>query len=200
MSSLIKVDALREQYMATSAESASRRFERVQKICESPIEKLFAAQLFVYGYTETDDYESSGIEWIDHDLDDYDWIARLGIVVLSDWTRHDDPEDEVVIVPQAPVRMADGTKYRLDFAFTNEHHKVKLAVELDGHEFHEKTKEQAAKDRARERRLILNGWLVVRFTGSEIYADARKCVSEVARVIRKQMPTHLWIPPEHAAQ
>ena len=51
-----------------------------------------------------------------------------------------------------------------------------LVVECDGHDFHDRTKEQAAKDRRRDR-WILETYDVttVRFTGSEIYADAHGC-------------------------
>lgn len=46
-----------------------------------------------------------------------------------------------------------------------------ILVECDGHDFHEKTKEQAARDKARDRRLLDEGFTVARFTGSEIHAD-----------------------------
>jgi very-short-patch-repair endonuclease len=54
-----------------------------------------------------------------------------------------------------------------------------LAVECDGHDFHERTKEQAARDRERDRRLQAHGMQVMRFTGSEIYRDPIKCVTEI---------------------
>lgn len=53
-----------------------------------------------------------------------------------------------------------------------------LVVECDGHEFHERTKEQAAKDRSRDRRLQEAGYRIHRYTGSEIYRDAYKCASD----------------------
>lgn len=54
-----------------------------------------------------------------------------------------------------------------------------LVVECDGHDFHERTKEQAKKDRGRDRRLQSLGYTVMRFTGSEIYSDPVKCVIEI---------------------
>lgn len=54
-----------------------------------------------------------------------------------------------------------------------------LAVECDGHDFHERTKEQAKKDRSRDRRLQELDHTVYRFTGSEIHNDPMKCAESV---------------------
>lgn len=94
----------------------------------------------------------------------------------SGWKNHD--ASKYWIYPQAVIG-----KYRVDFvvAYTpDEKWPVTLiVVECDGHEFHEKTKEQAARDKARDRYLTTNGYKVLRFTGSEIYHDAKKCAIEV---------------------
>lgn len=58
-----------------------------------------------------------------------------------------------------------------------------VVVECDGHEFHERTKQQAARDRARDRAMSAAGLIVMRFTGSEIHADADACASEVMGLI-----------------
>lgn len=60
-----------------------------------------------------------------------------------------------------------------------------LGIEIDGHDFHEKTKEQARRDKERERFLVGNGWKILRFTGSEVFNDAASCVSEVEKNARK---------------
>ena len=52
-------------------------------------------------------------------------------------------------------------------------------VECDGHEFHERTKDQAQRDRSRDRRLQEAGFRVFRFTGSELYRDPIGCAREV---------------------
>lgn len=59
--------------------------------------------------------------------------------------------------------------------------KTKIAVEIDGQETH-KTKAQRLNDYARERFLMAKNMLVIRFTASEIYVDARDCVKEVMRI------------------
>lgn len=44
-----------------------------------------------------------------------------------------------------------------------------VVIECDGHAYHERTKEQAAHDKQRDRYMQCAGFTVLRFTGSEIY-------------------------------
>jgi len=68
--------------------------------------------------------------------------------------------------------------YRLDFILMWNGTPV-LAVECDGHEWHEKTKEQAARDKSRDRYVLCeHGLPTLRFTGSEIYAAAEGCAEQ----------------------
>jgi very-short-patch-repair endonuclease len=60
---------------------------------------------------------------------------------------------------------------------------VKLAIEIDGHDFHEKTKEQAARDKRRDREITMNDYYMLRFTGSEIYTNPVKCIKEIFDVL-----------------
>ena len=53
-----------------------------------------------------------------------------------------------------------------------------LIVECDGHDFHDRTKEQASRDRARDRELKKLGYEVFRYTGSDIWADVYGCATE----------------------
>lgn len=79
--------------------------------------------------------------------------------------------------------------YRLDFVITVwspiEGTWRSLVVECDGHEFHERTKEQAERDRARDRAIQEYGSPVYRFTGSELYRDPMKCAAQVMTWARK---------------
>lgn len=54
-----------------------------------------------------------------------------------------------------------------------------LVVECDGHDFHERTKDQARKDRERDRWMLSKNITVMRFTGSEIWADPLDCAGQV---------------------
>lgn len=83
--------------------------------------------------------------------------------------------------------------YRADFEFDIacvSGGRKSLIVELDGHDFHERTKEQAAKDKARDRWMTGHGYAVMRFTGSEVWANpfaAAKEVSDRLHMIRYGM-------------
>lgn len=82
--------------------------------------------------------------------------------------------DVLQVYPQVEVG-----PYRFDFLLTTRtSESVVLVVECDGHEFHERTKEQAAKDRARDRRAQQWGAVVFRFTGSELHHDANACADQ----------------------
>jgi very-short-patch-repair endonuclease len=59
----------------------------------------------------------------------------------------------------------------------------KIIIECDGHDFHEKTKEQAAHDKKRDRHFIKLGYIVLRYTGSEIYKDRFKVWSDVEELL-----------------
>lgn len=80
-------------------------------------------------------------------------------------------------------------RYRVDFLIAGpsmaDESYVTLAIECDGHEFHEKTREQAARDRKRDRFLTMCGYFPVRFTGSEIWHDAVGCAEETANIFEE---------------
>lgn len=91
-------------------------------------------------------------------------------------------EWKIHIFPQVVVG-----KYTVDFlSFASckgcdgaESKRQYLAIECDGHEFHEKTKKQAAHDKARDRFLTGLHIPVMRFTGSEIWREPLGCAQEV---------------------
>lgn len=88
----------------------------------------------------------------------------------------------LVVIPQYPLTVR-GRGYRLDFVFTtvggvDGNRERPLAVELDGHDFHERTKEQASSDRARDRALLALGTTTIRFTGSDVYRDPKAVLDE----------------------
>ena len=59
-----------------------------------------------------------------------------------------------------------------------------LVVECDGHDFHDRTKQQASYDRSRDRELLRCGIRTIRFTGSEIVHSQERCADEVFRTLR----------------
>lgn len=99
-----------------------------------------------------------------------------------DYTIHDgsNPYDSIVVDPQLPIK-----GYVLDFmlSFYVNDTFYHVGIECDGHAFHEKTKEQAAHDKKRDRELAAEGIQVLRFTGSEIWRDPIKVQKEIENYI-----------------
>ena len=73
---------------------------------------------------------------------------------------------------------------------------ISMVIECDGHEYHNITKEQAQKDRKRDRDLQAQGHVVFRFTGSEIYNDPLACAAECFEYLYKK----LYCKPEESTE
>ena len=70
--------------------------------------------------------------------------------------------------------------YRIDFCIrgiTGD----QIFVECDGHEFHERTKEQAERDRSKDRAIQAAGIPILRFTGREIWRDGSQIAVEILK-------------------
>jgi hypothetical protein len=82
---------------------------------------------------------------------------------------------EVILIPNVVIA---GLGYQVDIlaAVVGE---TRVVVECDGHDWHERTKQQASYDRARDRALLRIGLPTLRFTGSDIHRDANQCACEV---------------------
>jgi very-short-patch-repair endonuclease len=121
-----------------------------ESYCESPIEVMLAAAM----------YWSSRIS-CDHDSlyvahhSDIDFIQRC----------------RRILIPQYPWR-----EYRIDFLLRDGPFEV--FIECDGHDFHERTKEQAARDRQKDREMQ-SKHPVLRFTGSEIFHNPLNCADQI---------------------
>jgi very-short-patch-repair endonuclease len=89
------------------------------------------------------------------------------------------------ISPQFPVG-----NYRADFCifmhtrFAAE----RLILECDGHQYHERTSDQAEHDKKRDRAFVESGLQVMRFTGTEIRRDPLACAEQaVAHLTRRTL-------------
>lgn len=89
----------------------------------------------------------------------------------------------VSIWPQLDVLAGKSDVYRVDLAILSVDRQSKtrsvVIAELDGHAFHERTKEQAERDKKRDRDLQALGWKVARFTGSQAHRDIVGVVEEL---------------------
>lgn len=159
---------------------ATRPWVPVDEMCESPIEKALFVQLLTQGFRFG--YEVMvGQEGRSPHFDD-GGVAGGHAVHIGGYA-----PDALFVWPQVDVG-----KYRADFvvehAFEyrgNREQRAVAAIECDGHDFHERTKQQAARDRKRDREFQRIGLPVLRFTGSEIWKDAARCAFEVIRHFNK---------------
>lgn len=171
-------DSAAAERSAASIISAFAAFRAVGEVdmalrqTESPIERLMLLALYI-------------------------WAQRYGDTVAfkcqGEFTGYYRQfEDGFLIEPQAVVG-----QYRVDFLvewkflmpvrdeskpvseWGSRMYHNRLIVECDGHDFHEKTKEQAKRDKARDRELTKFGYPVFHYTGSEIWNDVFKCAKEV---------------------
>lgn len=97
-------------------------------------------------------------------------------------------QEELVVLLEPQKKIG---KYRADFCLTvwDGQKLNKLIVECDGHDFHERTKEQAARDKARDRHFTMGGYSILRFTGSEIFKNPGACGQQVFDWCEKHLLT-----------
>lgn len=117
------------------------------------------------------------------------------------------PELLVEPVTQVPITVS-GESFRLDVAFVpfepvlrtaaqKFNVPLKVAIEFDGHEFHERSKEQVARRNHRDRVLQIAGWTALHFSGSEFHADPHVWVKPFIRAIDVEMTSFRARISEH---
>ncbi len=156
---------------STKYPEALVEFKTAYDSCESPIEKQFFLWLHA---------NLCGAHILSY-------IDRIRVVLPKDEAPKPDG-NEVFIFPQATIE-----NMRIDFLVELHSGKKisRIAIECDGHDYHERTKSQAAKDRSRDRKLQKLGLKVFRFTGSEIHHGPQKCAREVCDLFRAEMDEQL---------
>lgn len=149
---------------------ASRMLEPVHRHCESEIERSMAASIVCELATNPRSETSLPILVTDGGLT----IDAVRKVMAAQ-------DDCAAWGLFAQVRAG---RFRIDFVLA-----IRFvvdtfaAIECDGHKFHERTKEQALRDRRRDRDLTALGMRVMRFTGREIWQDADACAVEACRIV-----------------
>jgi len=163
---------------------ALRHLEKLIDATESPIEKAILFALSVAAHDA-----ASNVRY------------KKGRHVFGDL---EDMPDVLIIEPQAQLG-----EYRVDFLLTYQEgipdfdHKEKLKdgteipgvkdviahliIECDGHDFHDRSKEQASRDRERDRELKKLGYEVFRYTGSDIWKNPLACATEAVEVLTKSV-------------
>jgi very-short-patch-repair endonuclease len=90
-------------------------------------------------------------------------------------------EGVISVLPQAHVAEHYRADFLVSYHFFGSDYRV--VVECDGHDFHERTKEQAKRDKRRDRDLQKLGYEVFRFTGSELRGNPRAAAYDVLDAI-----------------
>lgn len=166
-------------------------FSDIQELCESEIERTLAAELidlfcpcnpidvlFVSaGHREL--YKTAGLD--DAKAFFEEWLTDTACYSMYG------PRTRAAVFPQTRIG-----RMRVDFVVMAADQVTKplrsmAAIECDGHEFHERTKEQAARDRRRDRALTAANIPFFRFTGSEIWKDAHACMLEIENFLWREM-------------
>ena len=136
------------------------------ELCESPIEVLFLASFinlgaFDHGFTLTPEP-----------------LPRKRYGKRAELLRDIEAQKVgAVIAPQVGVG-----PYRADFIVGFPDAELNgwiVNVECDGHDFHDVTDAQVARDRARDRFFLSMGIPVMRFSGSEIWREPEACVHQI---------------------
>lgn len=154
-------------------------------ICESPIERLFFCALDTLIHTEQGMIFGT-LAVIRSEEMEKEVLARS----FAKREELEGPEGELIVLrdtskmfirPQAQIE-----QWRVDFLIHTlwdgpDDRWRRLIVECDGHDFHDRTKQQAARDRSRDRALTLLGYDVFRFTGSELWRDPMGCAAQVIK-------------------
>jgi very-short-patch-repair endonuclease len=159
---------------ALARSSIDMAFER----CESPIEKALVPALLLSAIAVDEFLYSSNVianHLTFRGLEEADYVVSRARNSYG-----------AVIFCQPEV-----AGYRGDFAvlaYSKEPLlKVSVIVECDGHDFHEKTKEQAERDKRRDREIMAAGYRVMRFTGAEIWRDPFRVAIEVMDLLSKDL-------------
>lgn len=153
-----KADAIINEAADQVALRFVEEFHALRQHCESPIEELFLAGLFA-----------------DHDNREFNMVF-MGHLEPGLRNVHG---ETVYVYQQAKVG-----PYRTDFLILDASCPLEVSdprwmvIECDGHDYHERTKEQAARDKKRDRFFASKGYKVLRFTGSEIWADPEAVAEE----------------------
>lgn len=165
-----RIQRLRQEYADTRLGFLDEVFSQLQ----SPIEQMLAWALLNTGWYNLEHYSHDVEGWIDGGKEG--WPGRpenpqsRSCIVFGEGSAH--------LIPQLQIG-----KYRTDLALIRKarrgYARVYLAIECDGHEFHERTREQAQRDKARDREMQRLGWIVARYTGSEIAKDPSGAAKDI---------------------
>ncbi|MBU2788650.1 DUF559 domain-containing protein [Acidithiobacillus sp. VAN18-1] len=99
------------------------------------------------------------------------YAARLGRML-------DEAFPGLVVAEHHPI---PGRRYRVDFALPDDG----IAIEFDGYRSHGLSKEGFVEGLRRQNLLVLHGWLVLRYSLTDVRDDPCAIVEQVCRLLKK---------------
>ena len=163
---------------------------RVLARCESPIERAFLGAAII----DWSRYERDVCVWCGPSTQSWHCLERFVLFPPArcmpqayDRTDLHRRTPRLVVYPQLSVG-----PYRTDFLVVwqpgvldaSPSGRRTMVVECDGHDYHERTKNQASTDKARDRYMQAHGHLAFRFSGADIWRDPFECAAEVRIALR----------------
>lgn len=162
------------------AETQNKNLQKIKTVFGSPIERILFSGILcvathwvdgiVYEYPDgsvaTDGDTSTNVLYIAPQCQ----VGNYTVDFLLKWKR---------VVLHSSRQFIGGQVREITQAQTRI---VEVVVECDGHDFHERTAEQARRDRERDRN-IQDNYKILRFTGSEIWQDPVGCASQIRDAI-----------------
>lgn len=115
-------------------------------------------------------------------------LNRNRIFIGREFAHSPENPENFVIQPQF-----EWGGYRIDFCIRylnpraeQPDYSTMVFVECDGHDFHERTKEQAERDRTKDRAIQAAGITILRFTGREIWRNPAEVALETIGLLLKK--------------
>jgi len=158
----MKIDASELTYQLVESVSSTgfldgwffHLINKLSELCESPIEARLGAAMLFY--------------------DKFNGMPGFPLILAGQdesW-----PSGCRLLTPQYQFQ-----QYRIDWVIREDERLT--FIECDGHDFHERTKAQAGRDKLKDRTIQGAGHPILRFTGSEIFEDALYCAAQISEFV-----------------
>lgn len=152
-----------------------RNWETLTAYCESPIEQTLAWELFHRAAVL-----SQRVPYVIAPT--LERVVKIGYTFEPQRRFGSFRADLAVTLVQQETGTGGNGVYKVD---TIPHcFRAQLVIECDGFEYHDRTAEQANRDKKRDRVLLASGWPVIRFMGHEIHADPIGCADQALEILR----------------
>lgn len=153
-------------------ERRKKEITELLNLCESPVEQILLAALYEYWQADANTT-----------------LNRIQCHLAANYPAWDGIFLACAEPQRSPETALTDNIYRADLYIfiTRFRHNLdktwpefgRLVVEVDGHDYHERTKAQASYDKKRDRDLILEGYRVIRFSGSDVYNHPHECAEDI---------------------